>query len=144
MTLSGWWRRVGATLIDSLLLFIPTTIVYYLVGGVAGRYIGALFAMLVEGVYMVKLLTTSAGQTVGNRVVSTRVRDALTGATITPTQAVRRWVFVAIYGALAVTLPTSLVTIPNVIALVDCLYPLFDPRKQTLHDKFANTLVVRV
>jgi uncharacterized RDD family membrane protein YckC len=26
--------------------------------------------------------------------------------------------------------------------LIDCLYPLYDKRNQTLHDKFAGTIVV--
>jgi uncharacterized RDD family membrane protein YckC len=29
-----------------------------------------------------------------------------------------------------------------VAVLTDCLFPLYDPRNQTLHDKFAGTLVV--
>jgi uncharacterized RDD family membrane protein YckC len=29
-----------------------------------------------------------------------------------------------------------------VIVLADVFYPLYDPRNQTLHDKFANTIVV--
>jgi uncharacterized RDD family membrane protein YckC len=28
------------------------------------------------------------------------------------------------------------------VLLADCLYPLYDQRNQTLHDKFAGTIVV--
>jgi uncharacterized RDD family membrane protein YckC len=34
------------------------------------------------------------------------------------------------------------VLLAGLYALVDNLFPLFDARKQTLHDKFANTIVV--
>ncbi len=144
VTLSGWWRRVGATMVDNLLLFIPSSIAFLLVAAVAGRYVGALAALAVQGAYMVRFLASVRGQTIGNRVVDTAVRDALTGAAITSSQALRRWGFIAIYSVLDVTLPTSYAAIPTVFALIDCLFPLFDARKQTLHDKFAGTLVVRV
>jgi uncharacterized RDD family membrane protein YckC len=29
------------------------------------------------------------------------------------------------------------------IAIIDCLFPLLNPRKQTLHDRLAGTIVVR-
>ena len=143
VALSGWWRRVGATVVDNLLLFIPSSIAFLLVSDFAGRYVGALAALAVQGAYMVRFLASTKGQTIGNRVVDTAVRDALTGATITANQALRRWGFIALYSVLDVTLPTSYTAIPTVIALIDCLFPLFDARKQTLHDKFAGTLVVR-
>ncbi|HSN02207.1 MAG TPA: RDD family protein [Acidimicrobiales bacterium] len=144
VALSGWWRRVGATVVDNLLLFIPSSITFLLVNDVAGRYVGALAALVVQGAYMVRFLASPRGQTIGNRVVDTCVRDALTGMAISSAQAMRRWGFVAIYGVLDVTLPASYATIPTLFALIDCLFPLFDARKQTLHDKFAGTLVVRV
>ena len=143
VSLSGWWRRVGATVVDNLLLFIPSTIAFLLVTDFAGRYVGALAVLAVQGAYMVRFLASAKGQTIGNRVVDTKVRDALTGMAITTNQALRRWGFIALYGLLDITLPTSYTTIPTVIALIDCLFPLFDARKQTLHDKFAGTLVVR-
>ncbi|MDE3082892.1 MAG: RDD family protein [Acidobacteriota bacterium] len=143
VALSGWWRRVGATVVDNLLLFIPSSITFLLVSDIGGRLFGALAALAVQGTYMVRFLASAKGQTIGNRVVDTSVRDALTGAAISTNQALRRWGFIALYGVLDVTLPTSYAAIPTVIALIDCLFPLFDARKQTLHDKFAGTLVVR-
>jgi len=143
VALSGWWRRVGATVVDNLLLFIPSSIAFLLVTDFAGRYVGALAALAIQGTYMVRFLASAKGQTIGNRVVDTAVRDALTGVAITTSQALRRWGFIALYGVLDITLPTTYTAIPTVIALIDCLFPLFDARKQTLHDKFAGTLVVR-
>ena len=141
--LSGWWRRVGATLVDDILLVIPTYAIAALVTSVAGLGGGALAGLALEGLYMVKLLARPAGQTVGNRMVDTFVRDAITGQALTTQQAVRRWGFVAAYSLFGLTGSTLGTTVVGVIGLVDCLYPLFNQRKQTLHDKFAGTIVLR-
>lgn len=144
VVLSGWWRRVGATFVDSLLLFLPLYIVFTLVGDVAGLIAGAVVSFALQGAYMVSFLASESGQTIGNRVVATQVRDALTGAAITRSQALRRWGVISAYGVLNVVLPPSLAGIPAMLFLADCLFPLLDARKQTLHDKIAGTLVVRI
>ncbi|MHB1089187.1 MAG: RDD family protein [Acidimicrobiales bacterium] len=141
--LSGWWRRVGATLVDDILLFIPTYVVIMLVTAVAGLISGTIAGLLLQGLYMVKLLARPAGQTVGNRLVDTYVRDATTGHALTNQQVMRRWGFVAIYSLFGVTGSMLGTSIVGVIGLVDCLYPLFNARKQTLHDRFAGTIVLR-
>jgi uncharacterized RDD family membrane protein YckC len=144
VVLSGWWRRVGATLVDSVLLFLPLYVAFVLVGDVAGVAAGAIVSFALQGAYMVRLLASESGQTIGNRVVATRVRDALTGAPITRNQALKRWAVISAYAALNIVLPPSLAEIPAMLMLLDCLFPLFDARKQTLHDKIAGTLVVRI
>jgi uncharacterized RDD family membrane protein YckC len=143
VVLAGWWRRVGATLADDLVLIIPTVLAADLGGAVAGN-IGAVTAgVAVQGIYMVWLLSSQRGQTVGNRVAASRVRDALTGHTVSRQQAIRRWAFVAAYGVLGLMGGPLTITV-GFIGLVDVLYPLFNPRKQTLHDKFAGTIVVKI
>ena len=144
VVLSGWWRRVGATVVDSVLLFLPLYVTFILVGDVAGYFAGAVVSFALQGLYMVRFLASESGQTIGNRVVATRVRDALTGAAITRNQALRRWGMISAYSALNIILPPALAGIPAILMLADCLFPLFDGRKQTLHDKFAGTLVVRI
>lgn len=141
--LSGWWRRVGATLVDDILLFIPTYTVVMLVTTVAGLIIGTIAGLAVQGVYMVRLLARPAGQTVGNRLVETYVRDAITGQSLSAQQVLRRWGFVAVYSLFGLTGSTLGTTVVGAIGLVDCLYPLFNQRKQTLHDRFAGTIVLR-
>ena len=79
-------------------------------------------------------------------MVQTRVRDALTGHVITRRQAAIRWVVVAVYGVLGTLLSTR--SLPSrvpvgLLAVADCLYPLFNARKQTIHDRIARTIVVR-
>jgi uncharacterized RDD family membrane protein YckC len=140
--LAGWWSRVAATLTDSFILVMPTLVFILLLGNILGEIttIGA------QAVYMVILQSQPDGQTLGNRLAQTRVRDALTGQVISRGQAVVRWAVIAIYSVLATTSSTGLGTITgtvSVIALADCLYPLFNPRKQTIHDRVARTIVVR-
>ncbi len=144
VVLSGWWQRVGATVVDNVLLFLPLYVAFVLVADVAGNLAGAVVSFAIQGAYMVAFLTSESGQTIGNRVVATQVRDALTGAAITRSQALRRWGVISAYSVLNVVLPPSLAEIPAMLMLVDCLLPLFDTRKQTFHDKIAGTLVVRI
>ena len=144
LKLGGWWRRVGATITDDVILVIPTVLVADLFAAMDGTVLGIIAGVAVQGIYMVLLLASPRGQTIGNRIAASRVRDAVTGQAISRQQAVRRWGFVAAYGvvgtfSVGVTVPTLLVT---VVGLADILYPLFNSRKQTLHDRFANTIVV--
>ena len=89
------------------------------------------------------MLSTKEGQTIGNRVAKTRVVDALTGVIPTRQQAFRRWLPFALIQALGIV--ASFVLIPlSLFIVVDYLLPLFDKQKQTLHDKFAGTLVLLV
>jgi uncharacterized RDD family membrane protein YckC len=142
LMLAGWWRRVGATFADDLILIIPTLVVASIFAQLDGNVVGALVALVLEGIYMVKFLSGARGQTIGNRVAATRVRDAGNGQAITLLQAFKRWGFIAVYSAIELAASPASIYIVAFIALVDNLYPLYDPRNQTLHDKFAGTIVV--
>ena len=73
--------------------------------------------------------------TPGKLLVGLRVRPWQPGARLSPTVIARRW--------LASEAASSLPNIGTVYYLVDVLWPLRDPRRQALHDKFAGTCVVR-
>lgn len=141
--LAGWWRRVGATVTDNLVLVVPSLFLCAGLNDVAGSVIGATGALAMQGLYLVVLITAPRGRTIGNRLARTQVRDALTGQLPSLHQAVRRWIPLALYGALELTGSPVLSVVVVFLASADYLFPLFDPRKQTLHDKFAGTLVVR-
>lgn len=136
--LAGWWLRVGATVVDDAILFVPSLLVALVVGGWSGSLLG----VAIDGLYMVKLLSSPSGQTIGNRVVRTQVRDALTGSIITTRQSLKRWLFVALYSIFIVANIPGLTLSVSMLGLIDCLFPLFNERKQTLHDRFARTIVV--
>jgi uncharacterized RDD family membrane protein YckC len=142
-TLAGWWRRVAATLVDQVVLVLPVVAVSYGADKAAGAYAGAAASVLLQGAYLVVLLART-GRTIGNHVAGTKVLDADTGRPITLIQSVRRWALVAAYTLAGAVGPThaSVVVAVSFIGLADCLLPLFDVRRQTVHDKFAGTVVV--
>lgn len=142
LVLASWWHRFGATFSDNLILLLPTLLIISFFSAVSGYTVGYFIGSALQGVYMVKLLAGGRGQTIGNRVAATRVRDAQSGQAITTKQALKRWGMVAAYSALSLLGGSGGVVLLPIIFLVDCLWPLFDARKQTLHDKFANTIVV--
>ena len=143
MQLAGWWHRVGATFSDNLILLIPTYLAFILVGSVLGVLAGFIASTGVQGLYLVKLLATPRGQTIGNRIAATRVRDEKTGQAINSQQAFKRWGFVALYQMIIVLLfgRYALYAL-GAVSLIDYLYPFIDERKRTVHDRFAGTIVV--
>ncbi len=72
------------------------------------------------------------GQTVGKRVLKLRIVDAQTGAPMGLTAARKRWII------------SLLMAFVSIAHLLDDLWMLWDPQKQTLHDKVAATVVVKV
>lgn len=150
LVLSGWWRRVGATIIDSLVILIPSKI---LVGAGVPGYISQ---VLMFG--YLYYFWTSRGTTLGNLALGTRVVSE-DGGPVASNSAVIRGLFltlpqfiIAIVSGTDVNLAgtetvqssfVGLVMIGGVFYLVNDLMPLWDGRKQAIHDKLAKTLVVR-
>ncbi len=138
--LGGWWYRVGATIIDGVVLSVVQAVVGSVVGaGVlvgAGSSFGAAAGVELIDVVIVLayqgLLLAYRGQTLGMMAVGTRIADASTGGGIGVWRGVLR---AAIEGLLVVAL-----FLPWVL---DVLWPLWDGRNQTLHDKAVGTLVLR-
>ncbi|HVW33150.1 MAG TPA: RDD family protein [Acidimicrobiia bacterium] len=125
---AGWWQRVGATVVDSLLVGVPVDVIFGLAG--ASTIALGVISALVTIVYQI-LMIGSGGRTVGNRAVGTVVVDANTGGQ-------------ADYGRIAVRAVVQAVLNATVIGgIVDGLWPLWDVRNQTLHDKAAATFVLR-
>jgi uncharacterized RDD family membrane protein YckC len=148
---AGFWQRVGAYIIDIIIITIPTLIVFGLLGGfedldqesqsftpfnsgedlwytVLGTAITMAYFILLEG--------GSSGQTIGKRALSIRVIHQQTGGSIGYTRALGR-------NAVR-TLPSLIPIISWFWGLLDALWMLWDREKQTLHDKAAGTLVVPV
>jgi uncharacterized RDD family membrane protein YckC len=141
--LAGWWRRVGATFSDNLILFIPSELIQAFFIAVSGAYIAAVLSIAFQGIYNIQMLRRERAQTLGNRIAHTKVVDAVTGGRITIQQVWRRWGFVAVYSVVALAFGSVGLLMGGLVGLVDVLLPLFDKQKQTLHDKFAGTLVVK-
>jgi uncharacterized RDD family membrane protein YckC len=174
--LSGWWARVGAYLLDALIMGVVTVAVglpfilrighvyahAFRTAEAAARHGGnpdtalqlarsdiagptlavGLISLALGFVYHVGFLKWKQA-TPGKLVVGLRVRLRETPGPMSWRTCALRWV--AQFGA--VGLLQFLPVVRLVIALyplLDDLWPLWDAKKQALHDKVARTNVVRI
>jgi uncharacterized RDD family membrane protein YckC len=139
--LASWRRRGAALLLDGLILglVIAATL---LAAGIpadelrerleAGETMTFVALFLVpEAIYQTVMVGTR-NQTLGKMALGIAVLDADTRSPIGFGRAFTRWLSTAAMRALF-TVPT----------IVDHLWPLRDPRNQSLHDKVARSVVVR-
>lgn len=136
--LASWGSRAGAFLIDGVILSVPFFVLVFGVFAFAAADSAAGLGFipmtilwgLISIVYK-PVMEGMKGATLGKMAVGIKVVIAETGAQCDYARAFLRW-FVG--------------TIINFVpfgSLVDNLWPLWDERNQTLHDKAAGTLVVR-
>ena len=148
-----WWQRAVALIIDSVVIAVPAGIVIALAGFSIGKFtttdsfgnqtlssdavrhfaLGALIAFGIGIAYRTILEGSARGQTVGKMAMGIAVKDLDSGGSIGYGRAFGRWLigyilWVALY-------------IPGI---VDLLFPLWDPKKQTLHDKAVRSVVLQV
>jgi uncharacterized RDD family membrane protein YckC len=86
------------------------------------------------------VFTAMRGATPGKSVVGLRVRRWERPGHPSWGASVVRWAV----QTLPIALPGPLASIGSIFRLVDLLFPLWDSRRQTLHDKAARTVVVRI
>ena len=160
--LATWGRRVGARVVDTLittpiglLLSLPVLldVVRHLVdvarsqqGDPTPDLFAAYDAQTLRSLAVVTLVTLLVGlvyemvfllwkaATPGKLALGLRVRRVQPGEPLRAGVVARRWIG---YQALA-----QVPSVGPVYALVDVLWPLWDPRRQALHDKLAGTVVV--
>jgi uncharacterized RDD family membrane protein YckC len=132
---AGFWVRVGAALIDTILvsfLTIPLVRMIYgsddgasalLFRGTADFLISFLLPALAVVAFWV-----ARGATPGKMAISAQVVDARTGNKPTTGQAIGRYL-----GYYVSTIPLGL----------GLIWVAFDPKKQGWHDKLAGTVVIR-
>lgn len=125
--LAGWWYRVGATLIDNLIV----SVVGAVIGG-AAHSIGVVYAvdLLASLTYTALLLGSPRAQTVGMMAVGTRCLDVRTGVPIGVPRSAARWLI------------QELLVLTIVGGLLDIFWPIPDRRNQTLHDKAVGSVIV--
>jgi uncharacterized RDD family membrane protein YckC len=116
-------------------------------GLVLSRAAADLAAAALQAVYLIGFLA-ARGRTLGNLAAGTRV-VAESGQPLTLARAAGRWLAQAAFelpGAVILILDpgNGLGLLLPALALVDDLWPLWDPLRQTLHDKLAGTLVLAV
>ena len=131
----GFWPRVGASLIDTVLVLIicvPLVTMVYgkdywlasaLLQGPADFVINWLLPAVAVVLFWIYRQATPGKMAIGARIV-----DARTGGNPTTGQLIARYLgyYVSIFGL-----------------MIGFLWVAFDPRKQGWHDKIAGTVVVR-
>ena len=148
--LASWLSRVGASLIDGLILLVPVTVLIVLVvvvalnstgGGIVTGILSGLLYLVVVLFYAPALMARQGdhnGQTWGKQIVGIRVvRDNGTpvdfGFGFLREFVVKGLLF-GFVGGFFFSIPT----------LVDYLWPLWDDQNRALHDMVVSTHVVRV
>ncbi|MEA2220007.1 MAG: hypothetical protein QOJ35_2633 [Solirubrobacteraceae bacterium] len=114
--------RLGAYLIDSLVFVVP----YFILLLISPVLVILLFFGIIA--YFIYFEGGPTGQTIGKRTVGIRVVDFATGGPIGFGRGFLRYIG----------------RIPSSILLLGYLWMLWDPEKQTWHDKIATTVVVPV
>jgi uncharacterized RDD family membrane protein YckC len=150
LRLSGWWRRVGAAIVDGLLIGVVAALLLTPLGigaatvdsdtGVVA-FIGAAIVttfvyVVIAAIYFPFMMSRTNGQTVGRMATGIRVVRA-NGQPMTFGFAVLREIVVKglLFGIV------SNVTF-GVAGLLDVLWPLWDEEHRALHDMVVNTRVV--
>jgi len=145
--LASYGLRLGGWLIDAVLLWVVAVLILWplhavhrthdngtthgmtIHTGASGIFIPAIIVIL----YGMLFCGSNRGQTLGMMIVKVRVVDANGGGSIGMGRALGRAAFEYVMAAI--------IFIPWI---VDMLFPLWDQRRQTLHDKVTNSVVVRV
>jgi uncharacterized RDD family membrane protein YckC len=143
---AGWWRRVGATLIDGLIIGTAGAVIASIVARSADASedattgIAAALGLLLGAMYYGLLMSRPGernGQTWGKQATEIRVVRT-DGQPITFAFALVRELLVktVLFGYVAV------LTL-YVVTLLNYLWPLWDERNRALHDRIVSTLVRR-
>ncbi len=149
--LAGWWRRVGAAIIDGIVVFAAAGVLHAIVlavigsvfladdtAGVISIIIGALiwglFVFVAALGYAPWMMARTNGRTLGRMAVGIRVVRA-DGAPMTLGFAALRevaikWLLFNIVGG-SVTF--------GLASLIDVLWPLWDVENRALHDLVVDT-----
>ena len=152
--LSGWWRRVAATLIDGALISLGALVILALFGGlfsigflggdkagtaslIVGVLLGLVAVMIAALLYAPWVMARTNGQTVGKMALGIRVIRT-NGQPMDFAWAALREVGIKAFGAAVANSFTF-----GLAALLDALWPLWDEENRALHDFAASTRVVR-
>ena len=120
---AGFGYRFLGSLIDGLLLGVVNSIVQAATDRVTSTVLGVIFGVI----YTTLLLGSPSGATLGMRAVGIRMIDADTGGRVDYGRCVVRYLVAIVSG---------------IACGIGYLWMLWDPQRQTWHDKAANVYVV--
>ena len=151
---ASWGQRFAAVVVDGLITTILSAIAVAVVVALTGTfsdiaegleteteadddafviaYLGWYFGWALLGAVYSTYFHGKSGQTPGKMMLAIRVRGDHRDGRIGYGRAFARWFMAGLFW--------SLLTVPGVL---DALWPLWDAKKQTWHDKIANSVVVR-
>lgn len=119
----GFWERFGAAFIDGIILLIPNFAISFMIGPGIGDVLSVIMAWLYSAI-----LESGSGQaTLGKKALGLKVVNA-EGQQISFGQATGRH-----FGKI----------LSVIILFIGYIMMIWDDKKQTLHDKMANTYVVK-
>jgi uncharacterized RDD family membrane protein YckC len=140
---ASWGRRAVAYTLDALIVFVALMLAIAALVGVTAAIgstaaenvaIGVTLALVFvgPGVYYVYFVGNERGQTYGRRALGIQVRDGETHGPIGYGRSFGRYAIVFVFGLLTFPL------------IVDYLWPLWDRRNRTLHDKMVGSVVLDI
>jgi uncharacterized RDD family membrane protein YckC len=153
--LAGWWSRVGAALLDGLIVGVGGLVLLAIVGavfsagffasdtaGIVSVVIGLMLAFsafaVVALLYAPFMMARTDGQTLGKRAMRIRVvrvsGEPMTFGWAMLREVAVKWLLFGVVGSS---------TTFGLAWLADVLWPLWDDENRALHDLIAGTRVVK-
>jgi uncharacterized RDD family membrane protein YckC len=136
----SWLGRVGAYLLDTLILVAPIVVFFLIViaadpgdssAAWSALVLVYLLTLVLPFVYFTVLHGNERGATYGKRALRLRVVGDMDGGPIGYGRAFGRYAITVVFGIFVLPL------------VVDYLWPLWDGKNQALHDKVVGSVVVR-
>ncbi len=153
--LAGWWSRVGAALLDGLIIGVGGLLLLALVGavfsvgffasdtaGIISVIVGLMLAFgafaVIALLYAPLMMARTDGQTLGRQAMGIRVirvsGEPMTFGWAMLREVAIKWLLFGVVGG-----STTL----GLAGLVDVLWPLWDEENRALHDFIVGTRVVK-
>ena len=122
---ADFWYRLGGFLVDGVILYVVGLVIGLIF---SGNLVSQILISLAAGIaYSVCFIGSGSGQTPGMRLLNIRAVDAVTGGRVD-------------YGRAFVRYLVGIVS--QLPCYLGYFWMLWDPEKQTWHDKVAGTYVV--
>jgi uncharacterized RDD family membrane protein YckC len=127
---AGWWSRVGATILDGIIVFVPLLLggIIAIVSDTLAGVFGLVYLVAVL-FYAPVMLTVHEGRTWGKQAVDIRVVKMDGGPVGFGTALGREWLKI-------------LFALTGILWLLNVLWPLWQPENRAWHDLITGTRVI--
>jgi len=158
LVFSGTAARFVAYWIDSVILGLISGVIVSSIGSssplrptgefvwTTGDFLATVLNVVISGAYFVGFWSGGRRATLGQMLLKIQVGNAFDGKPLTVEQAIRRWLalgqFLSAFAVTAVALG-AIALLSVIWTIVLFISTVSSPTKQGLHDRFANTAVVR-